>query len=255
MFVSAGVDVTRTRRSLGATQPTARHLPSRPRLTGRRSASLLRRRAPPPRRRRTRTAPGDTATTRLYLDGCLTEVTGIAIPARSVLTALARVASRPDITTSVAAWARVAGAVADDKFDDLDKLANELPPEGHAAPHSEDHVWTRAAAVASFVESYTELQRSDSGLNLRLVTAQHADPGDVRVNADLRRYQAHGIAWLEAAAEGGAGVILADDMGLGKTLQSIGLLVRRAGGAPTSWSARPHWSATGSGRSPASPRN
>ena len=176
--------------------------------------------------------PGDTATADLYLDGDLVEVTGIAIPPRPALASLARIASRPDITPSVAVWARIAGAVADDKFDDLDKIAEELPPEAHAAVHSEGHVWTRAAAVAFFVESYTELQRSDSGLNLRLITAQHADPGQVRVNADLRPYQAHGIAWLETAAEAGAGVILADDMGLGKTLQSIGLLVRRAGGAP-----------------------
>ncbi|GAB3232954.1 hypothetical protein GCM10027447_29090 [Glycomyces halotolerans] len=176
--------------------------------------------------------PGDPVSTDLYLDGSLQSVDGIALPVRPVITALARVASRPDITESVAVWARVAGAVDDDKFDDLDRIAAELPPEGHAAVHSEGHIWTPEATVAAFVESYTELQRSDSGLNLRLITAQHTDPGDVRVNADLRRYQSHGIAWLEAAAEGGAGVILADDMGLGKTLQSIGLLVRRAGAAP-----------------------
>jgi len=176
--------------------------------------------------------PGDPVTVQLYLDGGLRDVEGLALPVRPVLTALTRVASRPDITESVAVWARIAAAVDDDKFDDLDRIAAELPPEGHAAPHSEGHVWTAAATVGAFIESYTELLRSDSGLNLRLITAQHADPGDVRVNADLRRYQAHGIAWLEAAAEGGAGVILADDMGLGKTLQSIGLLVRRAGYAP-----------------------
>ncbi|HEU5127950.1 MAG TPA: DEAD/DEAH box helicase [Glycomyces sp.] len=176
--------------------------------------------------------PGDPVTVQLYLDGELRDVAGLALPVRPVLAALTRVASRPDITESVAVWARVAAAVDDDKFDDLDRIAEELPAEGHAAPHSEGHVWTAAATVGAFVESYTELLRAGSGLNLRLITAQHTDPGDVRVSADLRRYQAHGIAWLEAAAEGGAGVILADDMGLGKTLQSIGLLVRRAGYAP-----------------------
>ncbi|GAB3651326.1 DEAD/DEAH box helicase [Glycomyces tarimensis] len=176
--------------------------------------------------------PGDPVSTELYVDGRLREVRGLVLPVRPVLTALKRVASRPDITESVAVWARIAAAVDDDKFDDLDRIAAELPAEGHAAPHSEGHVWSSRAAVGAFVESYTELLRSDSGLNLRLITAQHSDPGDVRVNADLRRYQSHGIAWLEAAADGGAGVILADDMGLGKTLQSIGLLVRRAGYAP-----------------------
>ncbi len=176
--------------------------------------------------------PGDPVTTELYIDGELREVAGVALPVRPILTALTRAASRPDITESVAVWARITAAVGEDKFDDLDRIAAELPAEGHAAPHSEGHVWTAAATVSAFVESYTELLRSGSGLNLRLITAQHADPGDVRVNAELRRYQAHGIAWLEAAAEGGAGVILADDMGLGKTLQSIGLLVRRAGYTP-----------------------
>ncbi|MEV3936284.1 DEAD/DEAH box helicase [Glycomyces sp. NPDC049804] len=176
--------------------------------------------------------PGDTVDAELYLGGELLEVEGVAMPVRPVLPALTRIASRPDITESVAVWARIANAVDDDKFDDLDRIAGELPAEGHAVPHSEGHVWTAKALVGAFVESFTELLRSDSGLNLRLITAQHSDPGDVRVNADLRKYQSHGIAWLEAAAEGGAGVILADDMGLGKTLQSIGLLVRRAGNAP-----------------------
>ncbi|SDD05364.1 DEAD/DEAH box helicase [Glycomyces harbinensis] len=176
--------------------------------------------------------PGDPVDAELYLDGELQEVEGVAMPVRPVLPALTRIASRPDITESVAIWARIANAVDDDKFDDLDRIAGELPAEGHSVPHSEGHVWTAKALVGAFVESFTELLRSDSGLNLRLITAQHSDPGPIRVNAELRRYQAHGIAWLEAAAEGGAGVILADDMGLGKTLQSIGLLVRRAGNAP-----------------------
>ncbi|WP_211116863.1 DEAD/DEAH box helicase [Glycomyces buryatensis] len=176
--------------------------------------------------------PGDLVEAELYLDGELRLVEGVALPVRPVVANLTRIASRPDITESVAVWARIANAVDDDKFDDLDRITAELPAEGHSAVHSEDHVWTKQAAVGAFVESFTELLRSDSGLNLRLITAQHTDPGDVRVNADLRRYQSHGIAWLEAAAEGGAGVILADDMGLGKTLQSIGLLVRRTGARP-----------------------
>ncbi|THV26056.1 DEAD/DEAH box helicase [Glycomyces paridis] len=176
--------------------------------------------------------PGDPVEAELYVDRDLRYVEGVSMPVRPVLPALTRIASRPDVTESVVVWARIANAVDDDKFDDLDRIAAELPAEGHSVPHSEGHVWTAKALVGAFVESFTELLRSDSGLNLRLITAQHSDPGEVRVNADLRKYQAHGIAWLEAAAEGGAGVILADDMGLGKTLQSIGLLVRRAGNGP-----------------------
>lgn len=39
--------------------------------------------------------------------------------------------------------------------------------------------------------------------------------------AELRPYQARGLAWLQLLAEAGLGGILADDMGLGKTVQTL----------------------------------
>jgi hypothetical protein len=41
------------------------------------------------------------------------------------------------------------------------------------------------------------------------------------LNAELRPYQAYGLAWLQFLREYGFGGILADDMGLGKTIQTL----------------------------------
>lgn len=48
------------------------------------------------------------------------------------------------------------------------------------------------------------------------------------LKANLRPYQAEGLAWLDKIAKSGFGGILADDMGLGKTVQVIAYLLRRA---------------------------
>ncbi|WP_375411016.1 SNF2-related protein [uncultured Bradyrhizobium sp.] len=42
--------------------------------------------------------------------------------------------------------------------------------------------------------------------------------------AELRPYQAQGVAWLDLLCESGLGGVLADDMGLGKTVQILALL-------------------------------
>ena len=42
--------------------------------------------------------------------------------------------------------------------------------------------------------------------------------------AELRPYQAQGVAWLDMLRESGLGGVLADDMGLGKTVQILALL-------------------------------
>ena len=50
--------------------------------------------------------------------------------------------------------------------------------------------------------------------------------------AELRDYQTTGFNWLMRLAASGFGAVLADDMGLGKTLQTLALLIDRAGGGP-----------------------
>jgi len=51
-------------------------------------------------------------------------------------------------------------------------------------------------------------------------------------NAQLRHYQLEGYRWMRRLAEAGLGACLADDMGLGKTVQTLALLLARAGGGP-----------------------
>jgi len=50
--------------------------------------------------------------------------------------------------------------------------------------------------------------------------------------ADLRPYQLEGFRWLQRLAGAGLGACLADDMGLGKTIQTLALLLARAGEGP-----------------------
>ncbi|MEU7633369.1 DEAD/DEAH box helicase [Nocardia sp. NPDC049220] len=47
----------------------------------------------------------------------------------------------------------------------------------------------------------------------------------IGLKADLRPYQARGLAWLATMSRMGLGAILADDMGLGKTVQVLALLL------------------------------
>jgi SNF2 family DNA or RNA helicase len=51
--------------------------------------------------------------------------------------------------------------------------------------------------------------------------------------ATLRDYQLKGYQWMQRLASVGLGACLADDMGLGKTVQSIAVLLARAGDGPS----------------------
>ncbi len=52
------------------------------------------------------------------------------------------------------------------------------------------------------------------------------------LQAELRPYQIEGFRWLLHLYENGLGACLADDMGLGKTLQTLALLLKKAGEGP-----------------------
>jgi len=52
------------------------------------------------------------------------------------------------------------------------------------------------------------------------------------LHTELRAYQYEGFAWMARLAHAGLGACLADDMGLGKTIQTLALLLRRAGEGP-----------------------
>jgi len=52
------------------------------------------------------------------------------------------------------------------------------------------------------------------------------------LDAVLRDYQLEGYQWLSRLSVWGVGGVLADDMGLGKTVQTLGVLLERAGDGP-----------------------
>ena len=70
-------------------------------------------------------------------------------------------------------------------------------------------------------------------LTARLASSKTLNPSPPKtLKATLRDYQIEGYRWLTRVAAWGAGACLADDMGLGKTLQSIAVLLDRAGRGP-----------------------
>ncbi|MGH6802340.1 MAG: DEAD/DEAH box helicase [Methyloceanibacter sp.] len=77
----------------------------------------------------------------------------------------------------------------------------------------------------------------EAGEALRQILAGLRDPAtldsmaDTGIDATLRPYQQHGVAWLRFLTDLGLGACLADDMGLGKTIQMLALLLhaQRAG--------------------------
>ena len=55
----------------------------------------------------------------------------------------------------------------------------------------------------------------------RILSAEPEEKLSPNINAVMRPYQSHGLAWLKRAIASGSGGVLADQPGLGKTLQTI----------------------------------
>ncbi|WP_227999168.1 DEAD/DEAH box helicase [Nocardia australiensis] len=128
---------------------------------------------------------------------------------------------RAKVGKSVRNWQAAArlldgdGAANDADFADL---ADRMPVAAHAVTNQE------GAAVAAPAALLTQFRRAANTTATLDATA---------VDAQLRPYQVHGVAWLNSRPELGTGGVLADEMGLGKTLQAICLLAIRR-------SERPH---------------
>ena len=65
-----------------------------------------------------------------------------------------------------------------------------------------------------------------------LAGAAALEPVVEGLHTELRTYQTDGFVWMARLAHAGLGACLADDMGLGKTIQTLALLLRRAGDGP-----------------------
>lgn len=111
----------------------------------------------------------------------------------------------PEPGNSTHAWrAALAGASA------------PLPIAGHAVPNA-------AGTALVSPEHALAVLRETTAVAMELRAGLHAE---------LRPYQARGIGWLRETVARYGGAILADEMGLGKTLQTVGLLLGRAGQGP-----------------------
>ncbi|MBF6329719.1 DEAD/DEAH box helicase [Nocardia transvalensis] len=111
-----------------------------------------------------------------------------------------------DPGASVAAWHSVLAGAPDPT----------LPTAGHAVPNA------AGTAVVSADRA------------VRACTGTLAVAAELRntLKAELRPYQARGIAWLRETTATHGGAILADEMGLGKTVQAIGYLLGRGEQGP-----------------------
>ncbi|MFF0487931.1 DEAD/DEAH box helicase [Nocardia sp. NPDC004068] len=96
--------------------------------------------------------------------------------------------------------------------DDVAGWADRVPVAGHAVPNA------AGSAVVS----------ADRAVRAFADTRAVATELGTRLKAELRPYQARGVAWLRETTAVHGGAVLADEMGLGKTLQAIGFLVGRA---------------------------
>ncbi|MCM6771869.1 DEAD/DEAH box helicase [Nocardia sp. CDC159] len=128
---------------------------------------------------------------------------------------------RAKVGKSVKNWQEAARLVDGDseaKDPDFAELATRMPIAAHAVTNPE------GTAVAAPAALLTQFRRAANTTATLATTA---------VDAQLRPYQIHGVAWLSSRLDLGAGGVLADEMGLGKTLQAICLLAIRR-------SERPH---------------
>ena len=94
-----------------------------------------------------------------------------------------------------------------------------------------------ATAAAWLAEAADTLGvRGDAAWNQRAAQLEAAAALEPEVphglQTTLRPYQTDGYVWMRRLAEAGFGAILADDMGLGKTIQTLALLLARAGAGP-----------------------
>ena len=115
------------------------------------------------------------------------------------------------------------------RLDELAHLAERINDDGlRLSPLSTPLLAELADEAGEFkagAEWRAQLQRLRS-----LRDYQPEPPGTLQ--AELRDYQQDGFTWLARLAHWGVGACLADDMGLGKTVQTLALLLLRAGEGP-----------------------
>lgn len=153
--------------------------------------------------------------------GILVTIDGRTIPFGPLLTALVR--GRRRMMLSDGAYFSLAHPALErlkDLLDEAQALAEwETGPRIH---RTQIALWDDFEDLADEAEPARAWRELVAGLRDTAEIPRVATPRGVR--AELREYQAAGLAWLAFLHEHGLGGILADDMGLGKTLQTLALV-------------------------------
>ncbi len=117
-----------------------------------------------------------------------------------------------------------------------DRLRRQLADLDAAGRVDKDSLKLPLAAAAWLDEALEGATvKSDGGWQRRIAALAGAaalTPVVEGLQTELRTYQSEGFAWMARLAHAGLGACLADDMGLGKTIQTLALLLRRAGDGP-----------------------
>ncbi|MEV0649519.1 DEAD/DEAH box helicase [Phytomonospora sp. NPDC050363] len=153
------------------------------------------------------------------------------VPLTQAVPALAAMTVAKQTSDSLLVWRAAAiGALGDGEG--IADLVPLMPPAAHAVSLGEATAWSAGELLTAFRHAVHDTYASPTRVPDALLAAQSEMAVDAPVEAVPRPYQRHGIAWLGAVAEHGAGGLLADDMGLGKTLQTIALLAARVTSRP-----------------------
>ncbi|SCG58596.1 DEAD/DEAH box helicase [Micromonospora halophytica] len=134
----------------------------------------------------------------------------------AALPALRALDPRATVGESVRVW-RDAAELPEGDDEGYATLSTRMPAAAHAVLNSEGTAITAAPALLT---------------QFRQAMTTRAALHRTAIQAELRPYQVHGVAWLSARPGLGHGGVLADEMGLGKTLQAICLLATRRSAEP-----------------------
>lgn len=118
-----------------------------------------------------------------------------------------------------------------------DQLRQRLAELDALAQADGERLKVSATAAAWLADAAPELgAKGDAAWRRRAADLERAAALEPELphglQATLRPYQHEGYVWMRRLAEAGFGAILADDMGLGKTVQTLALLLARAGAGP-----------------------
>lgn len=163
----------------------------------------------------------------LQLQGGITLDDGKVLQLRSLLTLLQASPGR-FIKLADNDWLAI-GSSLRKRLEELGHLAERINDQGLRLSSLATPLLAELAEEVGEFKAGKEWQQQLERLNsLR----DYQPPLPSTLQTELRDYQHEGFTWMARLARWGVGACLADDMGLGKTVQTLALLLLRAGDGP-----------------------